>query len=262
MLVDQACLTIQRAVHAAGLPFAIDRRAGLLDQKKAVQVRRRFVKRAYKFIRQIHRQMPPRGLKRYWIALSAIYPDAIVQAAGLNPKLFEKIRDHHQRRRRRLGPDSYELGWIDLSRNLMSDESIVWSVHVHSVVGVYADTFENAKNAVTAAYRTSHKGLHLRQTFMGIDFVTPDHSLAGWLAYATRSARAVMNIQRDKRVEGPRDRPKKNKLRSTQVADLIPCFSQMTPNDRYVLGNCRMGKTAIRPSGSISPERPSMSPLN
>lgn len=253
LLVDQACSAVDRKAKAAGLNLCLNPKSGLMDQAATVEARRRFVKKAYKAVRKLAKQTTPAGTAWHWYAVTLVHPEGLVSADKLTPELLSKIARWHQRRCRSLGVDSVEIGWIDLSRNRMADGTVLWSVHVHSVIGVIAGSPEAGKARIAGAYRVSgshpdiRRPLDIRTTYLNRDFTDPEHSLAGWLAYGSRSARVSMNIQRDKRVRGAPGRPEKNTLRTTQIIDLLPFLGKTRPSNRMVLGNCRMGVRALIP---------------
>lgn len=255
-LVDQACAQWDQAAAAAGLPLTLNPKDGNLDQRRVASERREFVKQAYKYVRKIDLERTPNGLSRYWFAVTTIYADGLVDKGDITPELCRKIVRRQQRRRRRLGDRGVEIGWVDLSRNRLSDDSVLWCLHIHSLVGVVAATRESAKQMVSEAYRVSATYRHplvthpldIRNTYLGVDFTRPQESVAGWLAYASRSARASMNIQRDKRVAGAGYRSAKYTLTTAKVREILMFLSATTPSNRFVLGGCRIVRGAIETS--------------
>lgn len=252
-LVDQACAQWDEATAAAGLTFKINPADGSLNQRRSVAERQEFVKQSYKFVRKIDLEPLPKGYSRYWFAVTAIYADGLVDMSHLTRKLCRETVRRQQRKRRALGPSGVEIGWIDLSRNRLSDDTILWCLHVHSLVGVVAETRQHAKEMVKQAYRVTAayrhplvtRPLDVRSTYLNVDLTRPKDSVAGWLAYASRSARASMNVQRDARVSGAQARPTKNTLTTAKIREIVLFLWEVKPSNRFVLGGCRRVRGAI-----------------
>lgn len=258
--VDQACQRANQIASSAGLSPAIIPRSGLLDQRKAVRERADFVRAAYELVCEVQRQSLPDGQQRHWFAVTSIHSCGILSNAG-NKALLNKLSDLHQARRRKLGAGGIEIGWKDLSRNTNDKDEVVWCWHIHSVVGVIAPDRREAKARVKRAYAIHnphpHVGrpLDIRDTFLGVDFTTREQSLAGWLAYSTRACRMSMNIQRNKRLDGPLDRPVKGPLRMIQMVPLLQLFATLKTGDRRVLGGCRAEKEKLVLTEVAKPHR-------
>lgn len=255
-LVDHACAQWDEAAAAAGLTFKINPADGSLNQSRSVAERQEFVKQSYKFVRKIDLEPLPRGYSRYWFAVTAIYADGLVDMRHLTRELCRETVRRQQRKRRALGSSGVEIGWIDLSRNRLSDETILWCLHVHSLVGVVAETRQHAKEMVKQAYRVTSayrhplvtRPLDVRSTYLNVDFTRPHESVAGWLAYASRSARASMNVQRDKTVSGAQARPTKNTLTTSKIREIVMFLGATSPSHRFVLGGCRRVRGTIEAS--------------
>lgn len=245
-LVDLACESVNRKAKAAGLSQTIDARAGLLDQRKTVTARNNFVRMGYKLIRKVDRHPLKLGLGRYWFAVTTIHPMGFVPAEGITPHRLKRISRFQQKLRSNLKAGGLEIGWIDISRNVSISGEVVWCCHVHSIVGVIATDRKAARKIVSSVYRVSipnphvYRPVDVRDTFLGRDFTKPDRSLAGWLAYASRSARMPLNLQREKRLKGPFARPEKRILRMVQMQPILGQFAKLSVGDRRILGGCRM----------------------
>jgi|GEM_PF-4460913 len=242
--VEQACRRLNQTAADAGLPPVVGPLDGLLNQRKAIQERSDFVRIAYALVCEVQSQELPDDQDRYWFAVTSIHSSGISGSAG-SKALLSKLSDLHQARRRKLGVGGIEIGWKDLSRNTDDKDEVVWCWHVHSVVGVVAPDRRTAKAKVKRAYKIDephpHVGrpLDIRDTFLGVDFTKSKESLAGWLAYSTRACRLSMNIQRNKRLNGPLDRPTKRQLQTIQMVPLLQLFATLKTGDRRVLGGCR-----------------------
>ena len=242
--VDQACASLTRKAKLLGFDLQIDNRSGLLDQRKVVDERAAFVRMANCLILEVDGQEVPDGLSRHWFAVTAIHACGINTTVG-DRALLAKLSDLHQARRRKLGRGALEIGWKDLSRNTNDKGEVVWCWHIHSAVGVIAPDRETGAARVKAAYKIHQRHpdvgrpLDVRDTFVNVDFRKPAQSIAGWLAYSSRSSRLSMNIQRNKRLNGPLDRPGKLELHTVQMEPLIPLFATLKTGDRRVLGGCR-----------------------
>ena len=255
--IDHACAQLDQAAAAAGLHLKLKPTDGSLDQSRSAAERREFVKQGYKFVRKIDLEPLPNGLSRYWFAVTSIHGDGLVNKRELTPELCQGLVRRQQRRRRALGDSGVEIGWVDLSRNRLSDDTILWCLHIHSLVGVVANTRRHAKKMVSEAYRVTAmyrhslvtRPLHIRSTYLNVDFTRPHKSVAGWLAYASRSARASMNVQRDERVSGTQARPAKNTLTIAKIREIVVFLGATAPSNRFVLGGCRRvrGKIEISP---------------
>ena len=255
-LIDQACAQWDQAAAAADLSHKLNPADGSLNQSRSAAERQEFVKQGYKFVRKIDLEPLPNGLSRYWFAVTSIHGDGLVNKRELTPELCQGLVRRQQRRRRALGDSGVEIGWVDLSRNRLSDDTILWCLHVHSLVGVVADTRQHAKEMVSEAYRVTAmyrhslvtRPLHIRSTYLNVDFTRPHESVAGWLAYASRSARASMNVQRDERVSGAQARPAKNTLTTAKIREIVMFLGATAPSNRFVLGGCRRVRGKIETS--------------
>lgn len=257
--VDQACEILNRAARQAGLGNMVTKGRGLLDQRKTVRERTLFVRMAYKLICDVQQRRLPPGQYRFWFAVTTIHKQGLVTAEGMSPALLRRLSKLQQARRRKLGLGGLEIGWKDLSKNTHQNGDIIWCWHIHSIVGVVAANRASAKAKVKVAYHIDdlHPDvsipLDVRDTFLAADFTNPKQSIAGWLAYSSRSARISMNIERNKFLSGPLGWPKKYRLQTVQMAPLLMFFSSLKIGDRRVLGGCRVETDKLVLTDKVQP---------